>query len=315
MGLTLDKSLPFNERKYVFLSARVHPGESNSSHIMNGLIQFLLSNDEVATNLRQNVIFKIVPMLNPDGVINGSHRCSLAGVDLNRQWKTPSRLLSPTVFWTKLMYRFIVKLNKQPLLACDFHGHSRKKNAFLFGCENIAGTELENVEKIFSQLLAQSSPLFDLNSCRFNTEKSKESTARVVLRRDFGIVNSFTLESTYCGMDVGEKKGYQIQISDMEKLGVDFAKAVNLLLTHPDVPLMTAQEGKTYSQSSNNTSPASTPKRPRKVTKKKVTLKQMGKKKSESKKKTMINKEASQEKDEDEPSDDHCSSDDDDDGE
>eukprot|EP00983_Pelagomonas_calceolata_P025766 806977-Pelagomonas_calceolata.AAC.1 len=32
----------------------------------------------------QNSMADIVPMLNPDGVINGSYRCSLAGVDLNR---------------------------------------------------------------------------------------------------------------------------------------------------------------------------------------------------------------------------------------
>ena len=29
--------------------------------------------------LRDNFVFKIVPMLNPDGVINGNYRCSLAG--------------------------------------------------------------------------------------------------------------------------------------------------------------------------------------------------------------------------------------------
>jgi murein tripeptide amidase MpaA len=62
-------------RKYVFITGRVHPGESNSSHIVAGLIQFLLSNDEIAINLRRNCIFKIVPMLNPDGVINGKYLC------------------------------------------------------------------------------------------------------------------------------------------------------------------------------------------------------------------------------------------------
>lgn len=60
-----------NSRKYVFLTGRVHPGESNSSHIISGVIQFLLSNDDIAINLRRNCIFKIIPMLNPDGVING----------------------------------------------------------------------------------------------------------------------------------------------------------------------------------------------------------------------------------------------------
>lgn len=59
---------------------------------------------------------------------------------------------------------------------------------------------------MFPQILSQNSPIFDFNTCKFNIEKSKEATARVVLRREMNIVNSFTLESTYCGMDSGEKK-------------------------------------------------------------------------------------------------------------
>ena len=46
-------------------------------------------------------MFKFVPMLNVDGVVNGSYRCSLAGVDLNRQWERPSRALHPSVWHTK----------------------------------------------------------------------------------------------------------------------------------------------------------------------------------------------------------------------
>jgi len=40
-------------------------------------------------------------MLNPDGVINGNYRCSLAGCDLNRRWKRPSKVLHPEIFATK----------------------------------------------------------------------------------------------------------------------------------------------------------------------------------------------------------------------
>jgi murein tripeptide amidase MpaA len=36
-------------------------------------------------------------MLNPDGVINGNTRASLAGVDLNRQWVAPNAELHPEV--------------------------------------------------------------------------------------------------------------------------------------------------------------------------------------------------------------------------
>ena len=51
--------------------------------------------------LRKLFVFKIVPMLNPDGVVVGNYRCSLAGVDLNRIYRDPLRELFPTIFHTK----------------------------------------------------------------------------------------------------------------------------------------------------------------------------------------------------------------------
>ena len=67
------------------ISARGHPGETVGSWMMHGVIEFLtdLTNPE-AKLLRDNFVFKIIPMLNPDGVINGNYRCSLSGCDLNR---------------------------------------------------------------------------------------------------------------------------------------------------------------------------------------------------------------------------------------
>ena len=53
--------------------------------------------------MREKFIFKIVPMLNPDGVIHGNYRCSLSGEDLNRKWLMPSRLLHPEIFYFKKM--------------------------------------------------------------------------------------------------------------------------------------------------------------------------------------------------------------------
>lgn len=58
-------------RPLIFLSARVHPGETNASWIMKGTLEFLMGTSPLAASLREAYIFKIVPMLNPDGVING----------------------------------------------------------------------------------------------------------------------------------------------------------------------------------------------------------------------------------------------------
>ncbi|CAH2102330.1 unnamed protein product [Euphydryas editha] len=64
-------SNPIVEREIIFLTARVHPGESNASWVMDGTLATLLAAAPPAAALRAKYVFKIVPMLNVEGVING----------------------------------------------------------------------------------------------------------------------------------------------------------------------------------------------------------------------------------------------------
>jgi hypothetical protein len=49
-------------RKSIIMTSRVHPGESNASWMMNGVIEFLVSDHPDAKYLRDTFVFKIVPM-------------------------------------------------------------------------------------------------------------------------------------------------------------------------------------------------------------------------------------------------------------
>ncbi|KAG5177403.1 hypothetical protein JKP88DRAFT_158854, partial [Tribonema minus] len=111
-------------RPAVVLTARVHPGESNASWIMDGLLRFLTGAHPAAAALRERFVFKVIPMLNPDGVINGNHRASLAGCDLNRRWAAPKAHLHPEIYHARAL---IQRLHAQRgvLLVCDIHAHSR----------------------------------------------------------------------------------------------------------------------------------------------------------------------------------------------
>jgi murein tripeptide amidase MpaA len=73
--------------------------------MMKGLIDYLVGNTPEARALREKFIFKIVPMINPDGVINGNYRCNLCGSDLNRRYKAPSKVLHSTVFSIKRLVK------------------------------------------------------------------------------------------------------------------------------------------------------------------------------------------------------------------
>ena len=72
-------------RNVVFISGRVHPGETPASHVVHGLVEFLLSSDPSAVALRKIATWVIVPMLNPDGVSAGNYRCD-AGKQPPRPW-------------------------------------------------------------------------------------------------------------------------------------------------------------------------------------------------------------------------------------
>ncbi|XP_007944307.2 cytosolic carboxypeptidase 4 [Orycteropus afer afer] len=231
----------FWQRPYQVITARVHPGESNSSWVMKGTLEFLVSSDPVARLLRENFIFKIIPMLNPDGVINGNHRCSLRAEDLNRQWLFPSAHLQPTIYHAKGLLYYLRSIGRSPMVFCDFHGHSQKKNVFLYGCsikETLWQTEfsmststvLEDVSyRTLPKILEKLAPAFTMGSCSFLVEKSRASTARVVVWREMGVARSYTLESSYCGCNQGPYQGLQFGTGELEEMGAMFCLGLLIL--------------------------------------------------------------------------------------
>ncbi|XP_031426873.1 cytosolic carboxypeptidase 1 isoform X2 [Clupea harengus] len=234
-------------RPVVFLTGRVHPGETNASWVMKGTLEFLTGSSPLAQSLRACFLFKVIPMLNPDGVINGNHRCSLSGEDLNRQWQHPIPDLHPTIYHAKGLLQYLNAIQRAPLVFCDYHGHSRKKNVFMYGCSvketvwqtNINAPSCELHEDLgyrtLPKLLSQLAPAFSMSSCSFVVERSKEATARVVVWRELGVQRSYTMESTLCGCDQGKYKGLQIGTRELEEMGAQLCVALLRLhrLTSP----------------------------------------------------------------------------------
>ncbi|RNF04484.1 putative zinc carboxypeptidase [Trypanosoma rangeli] len=122
-------------RPVCIVTSRVHPGESNASWMLRGLLTFLLGDEEEAKTLRSSFVWKIIPMLNPDGVVLGNHRSSLGGADLNRDYADPNPWTNPVIYSLKRLTQHIISREQRHVaLFADLHGHSRAKNFLIYGC-------------------------------------------------------------------------------------------------------------------------------------------------------------------------------------
>ncbi|TYZ59709.1 hypothetical protein PybrP1_011114 [[Pythium] brassicae (nom. inval.)] len=233
----------------IVISARVHPGEPNSSWMMKGMIDYLIGPSSGALVLRKNFVFKIVPMLNPDGVVNGNTRVNLAGWDLNRKWSFPVEKLFPTVFHLKRQLATF-QARDRVAIYCDLHGHSLNRNIFTYGCYNkksgskrsasmsllpsatslAAGSTMQasvkNDPRVFPMVVARNSQFFSFASCDFKVHRSKLNTARVVVNHELGVINSYTLEASFCGPDFGPRKDTQFSTWDLEEMGESWCQSL-----------------------------------------------------------------------------------------
>ncbi len=66
--------------------------------------------------------------------------------------------------------------------------------------------------------------MFSFDDCSFEVQKSRESTARVVMWREFNLINSFTLEASFCGPTKGHLKGCHFNPQALEEMGRMFCK-------------------------------------------------------------------------------------------
>lgn len=217
-----EDSNQLRSRRGVVLTARVHPGENMASFAMESAIQHLCGPSLTSRLLRDNFIFYIVPMLNIDGVVVGNHRVNLSGVDLNRQWHDPSKKNHPTIYFTKELLKK-VKEERDIFLFCDIHGHNGKKNIFFYGCPT---PDSSRKEQVFPLIMSKNCDVFSYRDCSWAIPKDRENCARVVVWRELGVVNSFTLEISYLGAGFGKYECYHFNLQLFSHMGESLLKSI-----------------------------------------------------------------------------------------
>jgi len=108
---------------YILILGRQHPPEVTGAFAMRGFINQLLNKNSLSDSFLKNYNILFVPLMNPDGVMNGYWRYNENKKDLNRDWGI---FIQPE---TDAVNKKLTELkNKKLALFIDFH--STFKNLF-----------------------------------------------------------------------------------------------------------------------------------------------------------------------------------------
>ena len=193
-----------SSRQSIIFTARVHPGETSGSYVIESVINNLLNNSPFSNSLLDKYLFKIIPMLNPDGVIHGHYRNNILGKDLNRMWQDPRPNITPTIYYLKKL----ISINK-PFFFCDFHGHSNMPNCALYCCSppkkkknkffNYPNANMKSYhfyeEKVFMRIFEEEVKYYEKTGEKYSIQKSKLKSARGVIYNEFNVYFSYALET------------------------------------------------------------------------------------------------------------------------
>jgi hypothetical protein len=188
----------FRGKPAIYVGARVHPGESASSYMVHGLIAFLLQpRNPYARLLRNRFVFKIVPMINPDGVARGHFRTDTFGGNLNRQYAAPTLAKQPAIFAIKAVLKQASQLctpvnlegssrggGNSVFAFIDLHGYTARHGCYVIG--NSLPPHREGRSLMFAQLLQLYSPQFNANACSFGKGKRGTGSKRSVYATPYG---------------------------------------------------------------------------------------------------------------------------------
>eukprot|EP01031_Cornospumella_fuschlensis_P030739 gene30739-37141_t len=236
---------PVFHKEVIFISSRVHAGEVPAQHTFKGILNLLLDpHDPIASALRSHYLFKLIPMLNPDGVYRGHFRMDQYGQNLNRYYTAPCPTLQPSIYAAKTLLDYFASTH-QLSVYMDFHAHASKRGCFIYG--NILESIDDQVQnQLYCKYIALNTPHFDYEGCLFSKEHmfridpgdqakglTAEGSGRVATYLAYGLIHSYTIECNYNTSRIG---------NDVPPMEQDYASAANMNNVTPATPFTTNPE-------------------------------------------------------------------------
>ena len=220
-----DNSASYNEKMGVWVLARQHAAEVPSSFMLEGFLDFLLSEEPEAKRLRTTTVFNIIPFMNPDGAFVGNSRDNYNGRNLNRCWN-PADIPAgcPEVAHARRVINEWVAAGNDYSFFIDLHSISGPRPHFAYhGGPRVTSPEYFAETEHFLALVNQFAPHFDHE--RGKVEAIDERVALHGQRAEHGAY-TFTFEAGTNQKEIGPQAEEWLTIGDHRAVGVAIAKAL-----------------------------------------------------------------------------------------
>ncbi len=147
LTITAEQPAKTSGKRTIFIHARTHPAEVQAFWVTNSIIEWLISDGEWARRLREQCLFYIIPMYNPDGVELGYARQNANGVDLESNWNADNP--EPEVQALRARFEELMQSSQPIEVALNMHSSYRCKRYFVYHHENGTSEEFTRLEKEF----------------------------------------------------------------------------------------------------------------------------------------------------------------------
>ena len=221
---------PETNKKVVWLMARQHAWEAGTSWVAEGAIRFLLSSHPSAARIRDEIIFKIFPMADPDGVARGGVRFNAHGYDLNRNWDAVNPGLMPEIAAQRQAVLDWADAGRRIDLFLTLHNTEGEE--YLEAPLAAGGAQVRELAERFSRLLVETTtfnptlPTSD-SSPKPAQQKPGRMTADQGLFHERGIP-AFLIEQM---VDFNSRLGHLPTVEDRLEFGAGLARAMRTSVT------------------------------------------------------------------------------------
>lgn len=159
-------------KKTVYIHGRIHTSETPGSWHLDQMIETITGNSKYAQDLRDNIVFYILPFTNPDGVQEGRSRSNTNGINLEVNYDSPDSVTAQEV---RNILSFLKKITAEKPLDLVLNMHSQSLNQVTYWVHSAESTSDEYYKKLLllSNLTINDNPYFRKDDLKFSKHASR----------------------------------------------------------------------------------------------------------------------------------------------